>query len=197
MHRQALLDSLKRYRVAYPGETATVDKIVALVQRHADCLLRTCIPGHITASVWIVDSSQQRFLLTHHRKLQRWLQLGGHVDGESSIAQAALREAQEESGITHFDFALQDNNNTQIIDVDVHTIPAHGGEPEHEHHDIRYLLIAQSDELNISAESLDLRWFERHELQAIADEESILRLARKAFAHLDRDRPWQSGLVTE
>ena len=143
------------------------------------------MPGHITASVWIVDSSRQRFLLTHHRKLRRWLQLGGHVDGETMIEKAALREAQEESGIAGFAFATQDDA-PLIVDVDVHKIPAHGNEPEHHHHDIRYLLIAQCDYLTISSESLDLRWFDRNELKVFADEESLLRLARKSFAHLDR-----------
>jgi 8-oxo-dGTP pyrophosphatase MutT (NUDIX family) len=123
--------------------------------------------------------------LTHHRKLRRWLQLGGHVDGESLTDRAALREAQEESGIDEFEFAMQ-NDTPLIIDLDVHKIPAHGSEAAHHHHDIRFLLIAQSDTLNISSESLDLRWFARDELDSVAGEESLLRLGRKSFAHLDR-----------
>ena len=123
-------------------------------------------------------------MLTHHRKLQRWLQLGGHVDGEPLIERAALREAQEESGISEFEFAMR-NDLPLVIDVDVHEIPAHGNEAQHHHHDIRFLLIARSDELKISSESLDLRWFARSELQNISDEESLLRLAHKSFAHLD------------
>ena len=185
MHRQPLLESLKIYRAAHADESSTVDRIENLVRTHDDCLLRTCVPGHITASVWIVDPSRQRFLLTHHRKLKRWLQLGGHVDGESLIDRAALREAQEESGITAFEFAAQHDHQPRIIDVDVHKIPAHGAEPEHHHHDVRFLLIAQSDELRISSESLDLRWFKRSELEAASDDASILRLARKSYAHLD------------
>lgn len=184
MHRQPLLQSLQNYRAAHPDEAATVVKITALVNKHEDCLHRTCSPGHITASVWIVDPTKQRFLLTHHRKLQRWLQLGGHVDGEPLIERAALREAQEESGISEFEFAMR-NDLPLVIDVDVHEIPAHGNEAQHHHHDIRFLLIARSDELKISSESLDLRWFARSELQNISDEESLLRLAHKSFAHLD------------
>ena len=162
-----------------------MDRVVNLVTAHEDCLLRTCVPGHITASVWIVDPSRQRFLLTHHRKLQRWLQLGGHVDGETCLQRAALREAREESGIAKFDFALQHSNSPRIIDIDVHKIPRHGVEPEHHHHDIRFLLLAHSDELRISSESLDLRWFARADLQNVSADESILRLARKSFAYLD------------
>ena len=176
---------MKRYRAAHLGEATIVNRITDLVQQHQDCLRRTCAPGHITASVWIVDPSKQRFLLTHHRKLQRWLQLGGHVDGEPAIERAALREAQEESGISEFDFAMQDGT-PLVIDVDVHEIPAHGSEARHQHHDIRFLLIAQSDKLRISAESLDLRWFARDDLQGVADEDSLLRLGRKSFAYLDR-----------
>ena len=186
MHRQPLLNALKIYRAAHPDEVETVNRIEDLVINHEDCLLRTCVPGHITASVWIVDASHQRFLLTHHRKLQRWLQLGGHVDGEPEVERAALREAQEESGIDEFTFADLGAHGPRIIDLDVHRIPAHGTEPEHHHHDVRFLLVAQSDELRISSESLDLRWFERRELAEITDDESILRLARKSFAALDR-----------
>lgn len=185
MHRQPLLNALNIYRAAHPDEVKTVDRIETLITTHEDCLLRTCIPGHITASVWIVDSSHQRFLLTHHRKLQRWLQLGGHVDGEPHVDRAALREAQEESGINDFKFAAVNEHGPRIIDIDVHRIPAHGTEPEHNHHDVRFALIAQHDELRISSESVDLRWFERHELHGISDDESILRLARKSFAVLD------------
>ncbi len=180
MHRRALFNLLNRYLECWPEEESTILRIRALMNSHSDCFLRTCIPGHITGSAWIVSSDQQRCLLTHHRKLDRWLQLGGHADGETNVEEVALREAQEESGMTAFELHRNDNQLVPL-DVDVHEIPAHGTEPAHEHHDIRFLLIAgPGQELTISDESKDLRWFNRDELLETTREESVLRMLRKA-----------------
>ena len=126
-----------------------------------------------------------QFLLTHHRKLGRWLQLGGHADGDpDSAAPSALREAREESGMDAFRCGRAGraaDGGVLPIDVDVHVIPARPGEPEHEHHDVRFLLVAAPDQpLVISDESNDLRWFAWRELDEVGEDESVLRLARKA-----------------
>jgi 8-oxo-dGTP pyrophosphatase MutT (NUDIX family) len=121
-------------------------------------------------------------LLTHHRKLGRWLQLGGHSDGESDPRQVALREAREESGLARFHF-LPQADDPLPLDLDVHPIPAHGGEPAHLHLDVRFLLVAEAGQvLRVSAESKELRWFERGRLADQVDEESLLRLERRARA---------------
>src|SRR5690349_17319980 len=104
MHRWPLLQMLGRYRDAFPDESDVVDRICALVERHADCFDRTCRPGHVTAAAWILSADRRQVLLTHHRKLNRWLQLGGHTDGQWHVEEAALREAREESGMTAFQF---------------------------------------------------------------------------------------------
>src|ERR1700742_3290902 len=104
MHRRPLLNMLECYRHAFPAEGDVVDRIVALVEAHANCFERTCRPGHITGAAWIVSADRRHCLLTHHRKLDRWLQLGGHADGQTQIEEVALREAREESGMTEFDF---------------------------------------------------------------------------------------------
>ncbi|MGH0038384.1 MAG: NUDIX hydrolase [Myxococcota bacterium] len=189
MHRKPLLELLARYAGRHPEEHATVARIRGLVETQADCLLRTCLPGHITASAWIVSADRRRFLLTHHRKLGRWLQLGGHVDGDADVARSALREAREESGMEHFRWALTAGELVPV-DLDVHAIPAHGTDPPHEHHDIRFLLVADAGQTpRPSAESIDLRWFEADRLDEVADEESLHRLGRKAMRLL-------SGLET-
>lgn len=182
MHRNPLNALLRRYAAAWPAETAQVDRFLAFVQQHPDCLLRSCAPGHITASAWILDADGERALLTHHKKLDRWLQLGGHVDGEPAVERSALREAQEESGMQRF--RLQRWTDELVpLDLDVHRIPARRDEPAHDHWDVRFWLQAEpGQELVLSAESNDLRWFTPGELSTATGEESVLRLARKVQA---------------
>jgi len=162
MHRRPLIELLRRYAGAHAGERPLVARFAAFVDGHADCLLRSCAEGHITASAWIVDAAG-RCLLTHHRKLGKWLQLGGHVDGTAAGAVPLP------------------------LDLDVHPIPQRGDEPEHLHWDVRFLLQSlPGQQLAISAESNQLRWFTAAELWAVTDEDSVLRLQRKAAPWLQR-----------
>lgn len=118
--------------------------------------------------------------MTHHRKLDRWLQPGGHADGDPEPQRVALREAREESGLSALSFAQTDGM-ILPIDVDVHLIPSRKSEPAHEHHDLRYLLIAAAHQtVHVSDESHDVRWFTREQLLAVTVEEGILRMLRKA-----------------
>lgn len=184
MHRKPLLESLERYERRYPEEASCVERIRALVSENEDCFERSCVPGHITASSWIVSHDAARVLLTHHRKLGAWLQLGGHADGDPDPLAVALREAQEESGMQRFR-VIDAGEPGLPFDIDVHSIPARPGEPEHEHHDIRFLLVAEPHQpLVISEESHDLRWFPVFDLPTALDDESVLRMARKAPAQL-------------
>jgi 8-oxo-dGTP pyrophosphatase MutT (NUDIX family) len=186
MHRRPLLDMLARYRQQFPDEAEMIERMVDLVQSHADCFERTCRPGHITGAAWIVSFDRRRCLLTHHRKLDRWLQLGGHADGQTAVEQVALREAREESGMHGFDLVSIDGA-LLPLDVDVHQIPARWDqagnlvEDAHEHHDVRFLLIAHAgQEICISDESHDLAWFAVDEVPLLTDEESVLRMLHKA-----------------
>jgi 8-oxo-dGTP pyrophosphatase MutT (NUDIX family) len=177
MHREPLLALLHDYLRRHPQEIATVQRVEELVRAHDDCFERTCRPGHVTASAWILSPDGRSFLLAHHRKLGRWLQLGGHVDGEGDVALAALREAREESGMQDFTFLPGPH---VVLDVDVHAIPARRDESAHFHHDVRFLLVAApGQELVVSDESHDLRWFAMDELESVAAEESLLRMGRK------------------
>lgn len=186
MPRRELLDMLDRYLEQHPDEAPCVGDFRHFVGKHPDCFKRSCQPGHVTASAWIVSHDRQQFLLTHHRKLGRWLQLGGHADGDSDVQRVALREAREESGMTRFDW-LADANGLALLDVDVHSIPARPDEPCHLHFDVRFLLVASRDQpLQISDESTDLSWFPRERMEEIAAGDSLLRLGRKAHTRLDR-----------
>ena len=187
MHRRPLLEMLTRYRQAFPAEAGIVGQICSLVEGHADCFQRTCRPGHITGAAWIASADRRRFLLAHHRKLDRWLQLGGHADGQWSVDEVALREAREESGLSAFDIVPIDGV-LMPFDVDVHQILARYDaagqllEDEHQHYDIRFLFVAHAgQELSPSDESHDLRWFTPEEIRQLTDEESVLRMLRKAL----------------
>ena len=191
MHRQPLLAMLDRYAARYPEEDDVTARIRALVAAHADCFERTCRPGHVTASAWVTTPQCDRFLLVHHRKLGRWLQPGGHMDGRADVAAAALREVQEETGLSNIrpaNVRLADGGDELTpFDLDVHVIPARhdevGDEIEdaHEHHDVRLLVIAEGDLTpQVSDESHAVRWFTPAELLAAIDEESVLRLYRKS-----------------
>jgi 8-oxo-dGTP pyrophosphatase MutT (NUDIX family) len=199
VHRQALLQILERYVAEHPAELGCVARIRELVRERRDCFDRTCLPGHVTASAWILSADRSRFLLTHHRKLGRWLQLGGHADGDPDVLSVALREAREESGIERFAVLSAERSPTSTvplpIDVDVHRIPARAQEPEHEHHDIRFLLVAARDQqLEISDESNELAWFDWSRLGEADGDESLLRMARKARRWRAESSPRESRL---
>ncbi len=174
--RRGLKALLAAYRERWPRESATVARFDAFVDAHPDCFQRSCPVGHVTGSAWIVDRTGDRALLTHHRKLGRWLQPGGHSDGDPDTLAVALREAREETGIEVR--ALDD----AIFDIDVHEIPARGREPAHLHFDLRFLVQAAHDRFRVSEESHALAWVPAADLGALTDEESVLRMARKWLA---------------
>jgi len=139
---------------------------------------REHVPGHFTGSAWLVSADGEKVLLTHHRKLNRWLQLGGHADGDSDLAAVALREAHEESGLTRL------RVEPDIFDVDRHWIPERKNEPGHWHHDVRYVVWAMADEaFVVSDESLELAWVPIRTLAEASDtDESLRRMAHKWLA---------------
>lgn len=184
--REALLYVLDQYQARYPEEGDTLARIRELLAGRPDCFERTCMPGHITGSAWIVSPDRSKYLLTRHRIFDRWLQLGGHADGCPRPHLVALREAEEESGLAGFGL-FRDPDGYVPLDVDIHDITARYDMPAHAHYDLRYLLAATAEQpLEISDESHDLRWFAREELLEIVHEESVLRMLRKGDAALKR-----------
>ena len=178
MSRESIIQDLETYRLKYPDEAGVVDRFIEFVSVYEDCFERSLLEGHITGSAWLVDPSGGNVLLTHHRKLNKWFQLGGHADGNSNVLDAAKREAEEESGLKKLSVIDQG-----IFDIDIHLIPGRKLEPEHFHYDIRYAFRALgSTEYSVSAESLDLRWVPINKIQDFTTEESMLRMARKWIA---------------
>lgn len=148
-----LIRAFNTYALHWPDEADSVARFVAFAGSGDDVYERTRLDGHYTASCWLVSADGERVLLTHHRKLGRWLQLGGHADGDPDLAAVALREAEEESGLSNLQVV------PDIFDLDAHTIPARGAEPEHVHFDVRYVVrCVGSEEFVVSAESLALSW---------------------------------------
>jgi 8-oxo-dGTP pyrophosphatase MutT (NUDIX family) len=139
---------------------------------------RTRVDGHFTASCWLVSGDGARVLLTHHRKLDRWLQLGGHADGEADLVSVALREAREESGLA--DLVIE----ADIFDVDAHLIPARADEAAHTHWDVRFVVRCRGDEaFTVSAESHALAWVPvRALLEDSSTDASLRRMAANWLA---------------
>jgi 8-oxo-dGTP pyrophosphatase MutT (NUDIX family) len=175
MNRDFLLVKLTQHRPHDEHERSMRDQIIKFVNEHSDCFERTLLIGHITGSAFIVNKQRTRTLMTHHQKLDKWLQLGGHSDGEWNTLNVALREAQEESGISKIT-PLSEN----IFDVDVHLIPERKSEPQHFHYDIRFLCEAdENQDLMITNESKDLAWIPLETMEEYTTEESVLRMVRK------------------
>jgi len=176
MHRIFLQDKLKQHQPFDADEAEMLQQIIEFVAEHESCFERSLSIGHITGSAWIIDHQRSHVLLTHHRKLDRWLQLGGHSDGDSDTLAVALREGREESGLEE----LQPVSDA-IFDVDVHLIPARGDEPAHYHYDVRFLLAAdRHSPLTISSESKDLGWVTLDETLQLSPEPSIQRMVAKS-----------------
>lgn len=178
MHGEKLLGMLRAYavRVADAHEAAMVAETVRFVEAEPECLLRSCAPGHLTGSAWIVDRTRERTLLTHHVKLEKWLQLGGHADGDGDLLTVALREGREESGLTRLRAV-----SAEIFDVDRHWIPARKTEPAHWHYDVRFMIEADPSEPLVRAanESKELAWVPVSGVTALNPEESMARMVRK------------------
>lgn len=177
MDYQRFSRALAAYAGRWEAEAERVARFRELVAHWPECLYRSYAPGHITASGWVVHPESDSVLLTHHRKLDKWLQLGGHVDGEEDLLAAARREILEESGLAD----LCDAQTGEVLfDMDIHAIPAHGSEPAHEHFDVRFAFVATERRPPVvSDESHDVAWVPLSELERYTTEESMLRMRTK------------------
>ena len=174
-----LIDLLSEYLSSWPQEASTVSAYMTFVQSHDDCFERTLLVGHVTGSAWLVNAAGTHVLLTHHRKLNKWFQLGGHADGHSDVLKVALREAREESGIESIDVVTP-----KLFDIDIHEIPARKNEPAHLHYDARFAFrVSGSETFAVSEESHALAWVKISEIDQHTIEASMLRMADKWKQH--------------
>lgn len=170
-----LHSGFEAYARRWPAEAATAAEFIVLLSDAEDPFVRARLAGHFTASAWLVNAAGTHLLMTHHRKLDRWLQLGGHADGDPDLAAVALKEAEEESGLSGMIVE------PEIFDLDRHWIPERGDVPGHWHYDARYVVRTTSGEdYIVGDESHDLAW---RQIAPMADdsatEPSIARMARK------------------
>lgn len=181
-HIDALAAALRAYLARYPDEAQSVACFDALLHDPFDPFVRERLDGHFTASAWLVDGSGANLLMTHHRKLGMWLQLGGHADGDRDLAAVALREAGEESGLAGLSVE------PDIFDLDRHWIPEHKGVPGHWHYDVRYVVrCGASEAFTVSDESLALGWRPIADIATDAGyDASLQRMARKWLARAAR-----------
>ena len=175
MHRNDLLNELHAYALRHPEEQAVTERFTVFVAEHTDCFERSLSIGHVTGSAWVVNRAGTHTLLTHHRKLNRWLQPGGHADGHPHPMDVALREVWEETGLKDVECVSR-----EIFDLDIHTIPQRGSEATHDHYDVRFAVrAAGSEAFTVSEESHALCWVPIAQLMEKSGEESMLRMQRK------------------
>ncbi len=174
-YRSVLIEALDGYAPVDAHERAMRDRLRAFVAANENCFERANLAGHVTGSAWIVDRDGTAVVLLHHRKLDRWLQPGGHADGDGDVRRVAFREAMEETGLAGLARA-----NDAIFDLDVHEIPARGDEPAHAHYDVRYAFVTDRAAAPIvSDESHEVRWIELADIERYAVDDSVRRLVVK------------------
>lgn len=173
---------LDEYSTTDEAEQQMHQDTIYFIKENKNCFERTIAgngasKGHITGSAWLVDNSRSHVFFTHHKKLKRWFQPGGHSDGDANTLAVSLREASEESGIE--DIFIQPVHNA-IFDIDVHVIPANKKEAEHRHYDIRFLLETDINHpLKISDESNQIAWIPVENIANYTQEASIMRMIKK------------------
>lgn len=168
-----ILELLSAYNPASDLESITKRRMLQFVATETDCLKRSCEPGHITASAFVLSPNLDKVLLMHHRKLGRWLQPGGHADGDPCPEAVARREVLEETGVQ-----------TQLLypglfDIDIHAIPAYGTVPAHLHYDLRFIMRADSEIIVANSEANEVRWFYQNQARDAVEDASVLRMLDK------------------
>lgn len=161
-------------------ESDTLQRMLDFLASSPMVFERAHPPGHFTGSALVCNPNMTRVALTHHKKLEKWLQFGGHADGDRNLARVALRETEEESGLSRLAYVDFEENlgcphHPVPFDLDIHEIPARGDVPAHLHYDVRFLLFAEEQALTVNEESHEVAWMDLEEARQKTQEESMLR----------------------
>lgn len=172
----SLSDQIQTFEPKSKIQEKTKALFLQFISENPDCLFRSNLKGHITASAIILDKAKNKVLLIHHKKLDRWLQPGGHCDGVSNTLEVAIKEVWEETGIKI------KPQNQRIQDLDIHEIPERKGVPTHLHYDVRYIFEADSGQDLIQNEETNaLKWMDIEEIGAYGLEENLISLITEGF----------------
>lgn len=190
-----IIEALNHYQKSFIHEknpffledSTRFHRFLDFVNQNASCFDRKLSLGHVTGSGFVLSPDYEAVLMTHHKKLNKWLQLGGHADGESSIHEVALRECLEESGLKNLKFLHLSNEEKipSIMDLDIHLIQG-SKEPDHWHFDVRYLLVSETMDIKISDESMDLKWIPLKNLLSFNSERAIYRPLCKILDYISK-----------
>jgi len=177
MSKERLISQLKAYSTSFAEESGFVPRFISLLSNFPNCFERSLVSGHITGSAWVVSEDLTHVVLLHHSKLNRWLQPGGHADGEEEIDKVVAKELEEETGLTGYRWL----DESRIFDLDIHLIPERKNEKAHFHFDIRLAAIADlSHSLVGNSESKEVKWVSIDNITpASGFEQSILRMVEK------------------
>ena len=185
MNRQQLIKDLNQYSTEFEEEEKFIPVFNDLLTNYKNCFSRSLAYGHVTGSGWVINSDYSKSLLVHHKKLNKWLQPGGHADGNEDVRQVAMNEVTEETGLSSFISITE-----SFFDVDIHLIPKHNLIPAHYHFDFRFLFVAdEKDNILVSAESNDVKWFKLDEIERMKNanpslSRMILKTRSKTFSIL-------------
>ncbi len=173
-----LFTQLNTYQPDNSDEIQFKEHMLDLLSTYGEqAFLRELKHAHFTASAWLVNSTFTEALLLAHKKLQQWLQPGGHADGNTDLLAVALKEAQEETGLNKLLV-----HSANIFDIDIHCIPAKGTIAEHLHYDVRFLISVSADQnVLLNEESLAYRWVGMATMTEVTDNTSIIRMANKTL----------------
>ena len=176
--RAILRNQLQAYKPSYEAEKAFRERMLFLLDEYPNCFERSLLHAHFTASAWLVNRELTHCLLTHHTKLDRWLQIGGHADGETELRKVCLKEVTEESGLQNI--CLADG---EIFDLDIHLIPERKGIPAHDHYDVRFLVYGNmEEEIRFNHESKSMKWLKLEEARTYyRKNDSIARMINKTL----------------
>ena len=175
MTRETFLAQLLRYETRYEEEQAFVPLFIDILS-FENCYNRDLLDRHLTASAWVLHPDRTHVLLLHHTKLGRWLQPGGHADGQEDLLHVALKEVEEETNLRELELI-----GNSWFDLDIHTIPARKDVPAHDHYDVRFMFIAHDFiRIDRNHESTALQWVALSQVSDLTGgEASMLRMLAK------------------
>lgn len=173
--RERISETLQSYRSRGQRDAEVRDATMEFLRTAQDPFGSQPSSDHFTGSAFVLNRSRTHVRLTKHKKLRQWLQLGGHCDGVANPRFIALREAYEESGLSHIELPTE-----EIFDLDIQLIPEIGRAPARRYYDVRFIMLADmEDQLRPTEESNELAWVSLTELHNYTQNFSVLLLREK------------------